>query len=106
MQILETAARHLEAIGVKHAPEQAPGHRYVTLEDPRGTYYILGTDNMAERESGAHLGVQIVFMGVPAQVNEIARKIGFAVIESGPLSCTDPLVTCWSAILVPRESLN
>ena len=72
---LEEASRRLapipellEHLGVKHAPEQyctEPPHtldgRYVTLRDPPGVYYILGTD----RTENFTAEVQLTFLEPP-----------------------------------------
>jgi hypothetical protein len=80
---LATIAELLDHLGVKHAPEQhflnepdKVDGRYVTLRDPPGVYYILGTDNDQLTSE-----VQLIFLeppfagdiGLPPELSEEVR---------------------------------
>ena len=94
----------LEALGAKHAPVQCftepPRTEYgreVTLRDPPGVYYLLGTDNRDRRDYADE--VQLIFLGVPRDVGRYAVAIGYAVVNSESLPSDNGPVP--SAILWP-----
>ena len=100
MDTLEIAAKRLDALAVRHAPVECEGMRLVTLQDPPGVYYILGTDNMEQR-SRADKRIQLIFLDVPEMAEHFAIAIGYAVEEIYDLSITDPDRKAISAMLRP-----
>ena len=90
MATMETVRDRLEQLGVKHAPLQQflnsdnVDGRYVTLIDPPGAYYILGDDNMPNREKREEL-IQLIFLGVPDDSKRLAMQIGWRITNSAPL---------------------
>lgn len=124
---LSAVATKLEALGVKHAPEQSltspkaelslrwklvGGHRrpedsskididgrYVTLKDEPGVYYILGTDNAKVRRRLTK-DVQLIFLLVPTQnVGRYAAAIGYRYKRSELLPSAEGYV--YSVIMEP-----
>lgn len=103
----------LEAVGAVHAPEQRfiesdeIDGRYVTLKDPPGVYFILGTDNRDRFVSGSDWtrdSVQLIFLHTPMEnVGRYAAAIGYRtreikILPTVPLSGSVP-----SVILEPLQ---
>lgn len=103
MQILEKAARQLEAIGVIHAPIECEGlkpghyHRFVTLQCRPGVYYIRGDDNVPDAPVEK---LQLIFLDVPEMAAHFAEQIGWKIeiVEQIPTAMPDRIAI--SSILV------
>ena len=80
------AERKFRELGIIHAPVQGflegPGidGRFVTLQEPPAVYYLLGIDNNAPPETEEN--IQLIFMGVPNNAQEIADAIGWKIKEN------------------------
>ena len=106
---LTPIAELLEHMGVKHAPEQHLENgevdgRYVTLRDPFGVYYILGTDNADKRDELTE-EVQLIFLRVSDEkADHYAGSIGYRFKKSVPLP--SDLGPISSVILEPKHPQN
>jgi hypothetical protein len=92
---LSSVVAKLEAAGARHAPLQrlldAPhivDGRYITLRDPPGVYFILGTDNPDQQDKITDR-VQLTFLDVPYDVGKFAMAIGYYVVGTERLPVFD-----------------
>ena len=99
--MIEEALRRLEKLGVNRAPIQhftdtgAIHGRYVTLRDPAGVYYLLGTAPQTKDK------IQLLFLGVPEMADHFAEQIGWSVESKELLPGSTDKVQVHSAILEP-----
>lgn len=95
----------LEALGAKHAPLQhlegtdTVDGRYVTLRDPPGVYYLLGTDNRP-RETQTY-EVQLLFVGTAPDPRQYAAALRYCVDREELLPGSTPAVPVHSVIMSP-----